>query len=61
VFWTETLEAFAEIDLVSRAQAAVAAIPRNLLARMAAFLLLKDSKSSYTTEGERSSQDRIHR
>jgi Fic family protein len=32
-----------------------------LLARTAAFLLMKDSKSSYAIEGERAPQDRIHR
>ncbi|HET6628351.1 MAG TPA: Fic family protein [Woeseiaceae bacterium] len=61
VFRTSTLEAFAEMDLMTRAQAAIAAVPKNLLARAAAFLLLKDSKSSYAIEGENPPQDRIHR
>lgn len=46
VFRTKALIEFAEMYLASRAQAAVAAVPRNLLARTAAFLLFKDSKSS---------------
>ena len=49
------------MDLVQRAAAAVAEVPRDLLARTAAFLLLKDSKSSYAIEGERPPQDRIQR
>lgn len=61
VFRTEALDQFAQMDLASRAQAAVAAVPRDLLARTAAFLLLKDSKSSYAIEGERPAQDRIQR
>lgn len=61
VFRTKALMKFAEMDLAARAQAAVAAVPRDLLARTAAFLLLKDSKSSYAIEGERPAQDRIQR
>lgn len=49
------------MDLAARAQTAVAAVPRDLLARTAAFLLLKDSKSSYAIEGEHPAQDRIQR
>jgi hypothetical protein len=36
-------------------------VPKDLLARTAAFLLLKDSRSSYVIEGERPPQDRIQR
>lgn len=36
-------------------------VPKDLLARTAAFLLLKDSKSSYFIEGEQPPQDRIQR
>src|SRR5690606_35629571 len=61
VFRTETLEAFAAMNLSTRAQAAIAAVPKDLLARTAAFLLLKDSKSSYAIEGETPPQDRIQR
>ena len=61
VFRTETLNGFVEMDMARLAQAAVAAVPRDLLARAAAFLLLKDSKSSYAIEGERPPQDRIQR
>lgn len=58
---TEALEGFVQLDLAERARAAVADIPRDILARTAAFLLLKDSKSSYAIEGERPPQDRIQR
>jgi len=36
-------------------------VPRHILARTAAFLLLKDSRSSYAIEGEHPPQDRIQR
>ncbi len=61
IFRTETLERFLAMDLHTRAQSAVAAVPRDLLARTAAFLLLKDSKSSFAIEGESPPQDRIQR
>ena len=58
---TEALEEFVKLDLAERARAAVAAVPRDLLTRTAAFLLLKESKSTYAIEGERLPQDRIQR
>jgi hypothetical protein len=61
VFRTERLRAFIALDLPARARAIVSAVPRDLLARTAAFLLLKDSRASYTIEGERAPQDRIQR
>jgi hypothetical protein len=61
VFRTLRLKHFCELNLANRAQAVVAEVPRDLLARTAAFLLLKDSKSSYAIEGERAPQDRIQR
>jgi Fic family protein len=61
VFRTETLKQFAAMDLAHRAQSVVAEVPHDLLSRTAAFLLLKDSKSSYAIEGERPPQDRILR
>ncbi|MBO6809249.1 Fic family protein [Thalassospira sp.] len=61
VFKTERLEAFRALNLQERAAEAVAAIPKDVLSRAAAFLLLKDSKSSYAIEGESPPQDRIQR
>lgn len=61
VFRTDRLKQFHAMDLANRAQAVVGAVPRDLLARTAAFLLLQDSKSSYAIEGERAPQGRIQR
>lgn len=61
VFRTEALDRFVALDLARRAQEIVADVPRDLLARTAAFLLLKDSKSSYAIEGEQPPQDRLQR
>lgn len=61
VFRTPQLEAYCAMDLARRAQQIVDDVPRDLLARTAAFLLLKDSRSSYAIEGERPPQDRIQR
>jgi len=61
VFRTPSIERFIAMDLHARAQEVVAAVPRDLLARTAAFLLLKDSRSSFAIEGECPPQDRIQR
>ncbi|MBB4210793.1 Fic family protein [Rhodothalassium salexigens DSM 2132] len=61
VFRTPTLDEQAARNLAGQARDVAAAVPRDLLARTAAFLLLKDSKSSYAIEGERPPQDRIQR
>lgn len=58
---TATLAAFAALDLADRAKTIAAEVPADLLARTAAFLLLKDSRASYVIEGERPPQDRIQR
>ena len=61
VFCTPQLEAFCAMDLARRAQQIVDEVSRDLLARTAVFLLLKNSRSSYAIEGERPPQDRIQR
>ena len=61
VFKTPALTEFVDMDLQGRAQSIVADVPRDILARTAAFLLLKDSKASYVIEGENAPQDRIQR
>jgi hypothetical protein len=43
VFRTDALDQFASLNLAERARAIAAQVPRDLLARTAAFLLLKDS------------------
>lgn len=61
VFCTAELQAFRDLDLAAKAREAVDTVPRVLLARTAAFLFLKDSRSSFAIEGERPSHDRIQR
>ncbi|WP_235871504.1 Fic family protein [Shimia sediminis] len=61
VFKTADLQAYCDQELAERALEVVDKVPRDLLARTAAFLLLKDSRSSYAIEGERPPQDRIQR
>ncbi|MCR9220030.1 MAG: Fic family protein [Alphaproteobacteria bacterium] len=61
VFRTDTLKRFVEARLDARAHAVVGRISAGILARTAAFLLLKDSKSSYAIEGEAPPQDRVQR
>jgi hypothetical protein len=58
---TETLDRFIGLGLAARARAIAAAVPADLLARTAAFLLLKDSRASYVIEGENPPQDRVQR
>lgn len=61
VFTTDALRDFQKKNLAERARIAVADVPADLLARTAAFMLLKDSKSSFEIEGENPPQDRIQR
>lgn len=60
-FRTPTLENFVRMALPERAREAIADVPRDVLARAAAFLLLEDSKTSYAIEGEAAPQNRIQR
>ena len=61
VYVTDSLDAFQKLDLGAEAQRVVADVPVDLLARAAAFLLVKDSKSSFAIEGEHPPQERIQR
>ncbi len=61
VFKTNRLQELLDRGLQERARLAVAAIPKDVLSRAAACLLLKDSKSSFAIEGETAPQDRIQR
>jgi hypothetical protein len=61
IAWTDALRAMTGRNLQARARAVVADVPADLLARTAAFLLLKDSKSSFAIEDEHPPQDRIQR
>ncbi|MFH2006937.1 MAG: Fic family protein [bacterium] len=60
-FHTDELERFTAMDLAGRARAVAARIPADVLSRAAAFLLLRDSRSSHVIEGERPSHTRIER
>ena len=55
------LRAMLASDLAEEARAVIRRTAPDLLARAAAFLLLKDSKASYVIEGEHPPQDRIQR
>lgn len=61
VFRTPKLDAFVARNLRDEARRLVAEVPADLLARTAAFLLLKDSRSSFQIEGEDPPQDRVQR
>lgn len=61
VFKTPAIEKYIHEDLKSKAQGVVDAVPRDVLARAAAFLLLKDSRASYAIEGESPPHTRIER
>lgn len=61
VFLTKTIEQYVASNLAERAMEAVGRVSADILARIAAFLLLRDSKSSYTIEGEAPPQNRIQR
>lgn len=61
IFRTPALDAFVARNLAEEARRVVDEVPADLLARTAAFLLLKDSRSSFQIEGEDPPQDRIQR
>lgn len=61
IFRTPALDAFVARNLAGEARHLVAQVPADLLARTAAFLLLRDSRSSFQIEGEDPPQDRIQR
>lgn len=58
---TEKLEALVAARLNEKAKDSLGAVHPDILARAAAFLLLKDSKASYAIEGERPPYNRAER
>ncbi|HEV2327946.1 MAG TPA: Fic family protein [Verrucomicrobiae bacterium] len=58
---TEKLEALIAAHLSEKAKKALGVVHPDILARAAAFLLLKDSKASYAIEGERPAYTRAER
>lgn len=61
VFKTSVLKEFMAKDLKSEAIKVISRIPADIVSRTAAFLLLKDSKASYTIENETPPHKRIER
>ncbi|HEY8518466.1 MAG TPA: Fic family protein [Gammaproteobacteria bacterium] len=61
VFRTPRLEEYIRKDLAARAREMIAPVPKDRLARAAAFLLLADSRSSFAIEGEHPPQNRAQR
>lgn len=58
---TEKLEALRAMRLDEKARESLGTVHADVLARAAAFLLLKDSKASYAIEGERPPHNRAER
>ncbi|MHA4846782.1 Fic family protein [Flavitalea antarctica] len=58
---TALLDEFRKLDLPQRIKNIIGKIHPDVMARTAAFLLLKDSKASYAIEGERPPQNRAQR
>lgn len=58
---TPALQRFIQMDLSGRIKTIVGKIHPDVMARTAAFLLLKDSKASYAIEGEHPPQNRAQR
>ncbi|MBD1422555.1 Fic family protein [Sphingobacterium chuzhouense] len=58
---TAVLDEFIHADLPERIQTIMGRIHPDIMARTAAFLLLKDSKASYAIEGEKPPQNRAQR
>lgn len=58
---TALLERYINLDLSDRIKKIIKKIHPDVMARTAAFLLLKDSKASYAIEGERPPQNRAQR
>ena len=61
IFRTAKLEKYIEADLTEKTNAAIKKVHKDILLRTSAFLLLKDSKASFTIEGENPSHSRAVR
>ncbi|MDB5249147.1 MAG: filamentation induced by camp protein fic [Segetibacter sp.] len=58
---TKKLERFLQLNAVEKLKTIIVKIHPDVMARAAAFMLLKDSKASYAIEGERPPQNRAQR
>ncbi|MBE0571966.1 MAG: Fic family protein [Ignavibacteriaceae bacterium] len=61
IFKTAKLEKYIEADLTEKTNVAIKEVHKDILLRTSAFLLLKDSKASFTIEGESPSHSRAVR
>lgn len=61
IFKTVKLEKYIEADLTEKTNVAIKEVHKDILLRTSAFLLLKDSKASFTIEGESPSHSRAVR
>ncbi len=61
IFKTHKLEKYIEADLTEKTNIAIKKVPKDILLRTSAFLLIKDSKASFTIEGESPSHSRAVR
>lgn len=61
IFKTAKLEKYREADLTEKTNVAIKEVHKDILLRTSAFLLLKDSKASFTIEGESPSHSRAVR
>lgn len=58
---TDTLEKYLAVKLEEKINKSLRGVPQDVMRRAAAFLLLKDSKASFTIEGEHPTQTRAVR
>jgi hypothetical protein len=58
---SDRLDTFDEPQLLQRVEETLAVVPADIVSRTAAFLLLKDSRSSFAIEGESPSRSRVER
>ncbi|MGM0569014.1 MAG: Fic family protein [Elusimicrobiota bacterium] len=61
VYKTEKIEKFISLNLSEKVSDIMADVPIDLIARTASFLLLADSRASFTIEGEMPPENRIQR
>jgi Fic family protein len=58
IFKTEKMESYIQKDLSGKTVKTISGVHKDVLLRASAFLLLKDSKASFTIEGETPTQNR---
>lgn len=61
IFRTKNIDIFTSLNLKQQAAEVIARIPADVVARTAAFILLKDSRASFAIENESPSHKRVER